>query len=605
MSRFQFAMVVLALSMTTCIVIEAGERLLTVEGEILDVTQGGIQDRTLTISGEGQTPRQFNLSDVVEFGKFADRELGELKTRYVRIEHPASAKTSLSLAEVMIFEGDRNIASEGNATQSAVEREGVPGRAIDGNTNGEFDSGHSSTLTPVSDGPWWEIDLKRDVTVQRVEIFNRTDDGEAKRLNGARLVLLDAQRRPLWVDTIKTTSSHHKVYKVPRLGSEFKQFDLREFERYAGFSGPARLTASSDTPEFLFIHGGSCVGRLDSWTTESLSIQLDGLTQPNSLHVPRSHIREIWLMDVATDLYEPKQAAEAKPKETKPEQGKTEHGTGEHAKVKNAKVAVPRANEDVALDHVYARNDKQEIKRISGTVLGREGDTLQIQIDGQNRKIGWAKIVGIVLRPTPNSLVKETFELVQLSGGQLIPCHCRLLSSEQQELETLWGEKLVLPRNDFVRMTIQNGRLRSLMSLTPTRVDQIGYFDLIRPYQRNHSLTGDPLQVGDQTFEEGLCIHSRSAIDFELSGQYQQFRCQVGLQSGTGDRGHAIVKVRVNGEIRWEESVRGKEAARLVNVDLTGGQTLGIEVDFGNGFDVADHVVWGNPQLLRQATPVP
>ncbi|MFN9912401.1 MAG: hypothetical protein ACK53L_07445, partial [Pirellulaceae bacterium] len=60
-----------------------------------------------------------------------------LSGRYVRVELPGADKI-LSLAEVEVFSKGENIARQGTAMQSNVAFEGVPARAIDGNTNGTF-----------------------------------------------------------------------------------------------------------------------------------------------------------------------------------------------------------------------------------------------------------------------------------------------------------------------------------------------------------------------------------------------------------------------------------------------------------------------------------
>jgi len=52
---------------------------------------------------------------------------------------------------------------------------GVPQRAVDGNTNGNY-GGNSCTHTHNQDRPWWRVDLQQDNTgVERVQIWNRAD----------------------------------------------------------------------------------------------------------------------------------------------------------------------------------------------------------------------------------------------------------------------------------------------------------------------------------------------------------------------------------------------------------------------------------------------
>src|SRR5207245_2195468 len=79
-----------------------------------------------------------------------------LAARYVRLELPGSDRI-LSLAEVQVFNGRKNIALEGEATQSSTAYEGAARLAIDGQTDGDFDK-KSTTHTERSENPWWELD---------------------------------------------------------------------------------------------------------------------------------------------------------------------------------------------------------------------------------------------------------------------------------------------------------------------------------------------------------------------------------------------------------------------------------------------------------------
>ena len=97
--------------------------------------------------------------------------------RYVRIQ--LSGKNWLSLAEVRIFGASgtsTNLAQGKRATQSSTHTllKAAAERALDGNTNGVF-SGGSVTHTNEDVNPWWEVDLGAPVTINSIEIWNRTD----------------------------------------------------------------------------------------------------------------------------------------------------------------------------------------------------------------------------------------------------------------------------------------------------------------------------------------------------------------------------------------------------------------------------------------------
>jgi len=132
--------------------------------------------------------------------------------RYLRIELPGAEKI-LSLAEVQIFSGADNIASTGEAAQSSTEFGGKPALAIDGKTNGDFQAG-STTHTRASDSPWWEVDLKQLRTINRIVVWNRTDNNLQSRLKDFRIVALDESRNAVWQQSAKDAPNPQAEFAI-------------------------------------------------------------------------------------------------------------------------------------------------------------------------------------------------------------------------------------------------------------------------------------------------------------------------------------------------------------------------------------------------------
>ena len=72
----------------------------------------------------------------------------------------------------------------GTATQSSVGWSGSPGRAVDGNTHQQYGGG-SCTHTQ-NNSPWWRLTLDQEMSIDRVEVWNRADCC-GSRLNGVEI----------------------------------------------------------------------------------------------------------------------------------------------------------------------------------------------------------------------------------------------------------------------------------------------------------------------------------------------------------------------------------------------------------------------------------
>ncbi len=112
--------------------------------------------------------------------------------RIVRIELPR--RGTLTLAEVEVYSGGKNIAPQGKARQSSVSNGGEAARAIDGKTDGSFASGTQTHTQENERNPWWEVDLGGNRTIESVVVWNRTEGELGRRLEGFTLKVLDADR---------------------------------------------------------------------------------------------------------------------------------------------------------------------------------------------------------------------------------------------------------------------------------------------------------------------------------------------------------------------------------------------------------------------------
>ncbi|MFT7515598.1 MAG: hypothetical protein ACI9QL_004832, partial [Candidatus Omnitrophota bacterium] len=115
--------------------------------------------------------------------------------QFVRIELQGG-KRILTLAEVKVIAGGKNVAPAGKASQSSVASGGVPARAIDGKTDASYES-NGLTHTNEQKDPWWELDLGKPVAIDQIEIYNR-GDGLEDRLEAFTLSVLDAQRKEVF-----------------------------------------------------------------------------------------------------------------------------------------------------------------------------------------------------------------------------------------------------------------------------------------------------------------------------------------------------------------------------------------------------------------------
>lgn len=149
-------------------------------------------------NGPGHAGGNFVLNDVSV--SFVPDQSQPALARFVRIELSGKDRY-LSLAEVQVFSGGSNVAVKARAQQSSSDFGGSAELAVDDNTDGNFYGAKSTTHTRQEANPWWEVDLGREYPVEKVQVWNRTDGNLGERLDGFRLLALDANRKTSFTAT--------------------------------------------------------------------------------------------------------------------------------------------------------------------------------------------------------------------------------------------------------------------------------------------------------------------------------------------------------------------------------------------------------------------
>jgi WD40 repeat protein/tetratricopeptide (TPR) repeat protein len=117
-------------------------------------------------------------------------------------------KKIINLAEVQVFQADRNIALRKKARQSSTwaDNRTGPERAVDGNTVGN-DQGNPYAHTRWEDNPWWEVDLGSEQAIDRIVVWNRSDLNLYARMNHFRIRVLDRSRKVVFAQVVAKAPS--------------------------------------------------------------------------------------------------------------------------------------------------------------------------------------------------------------------------------------------------------------------------------------------------------------------------------------------------------------------------------------------------------------
>lgn len=185
----------------------------SLENDTYEVTLLTTTDHPITglqLQTGTQQARNFVLSQVT--ANWKPIKVSPVTAQFVRVTVPGKGRF-VHLAEIEVFQGDKNVALKGKASQSSQYQGAAASRVNDGNTNGDYNA-KSVQHTNAQDNPWVEIDLGKPFPIDRLALWNRTDGGAAiaERIKGYQISLLDADRNEVWTKSPGT---------IPQPSTEF------------------------------------------------------------------------------------------------------------------------------------------------------------------------------------------------------------------------------------------------------------------------------------------------------------------------------------------------------------------------------------------------
>lgn len=177
-----------------------------------------IPDEALPSGGAAIGNGNFVLTDV--HAKVVPTGSSSIEGQFIRIELPGKEKI-LSLAEVQVFSENQNVAKKGTASQINDSHGGVASRAVDGNTSGDY-AKNSVTHTETCESPWWELDLLSNQPIDKIVVWNRTDNKLESRLAGAKVRVLNAAREEVHAYVIEKPKASQSVDLFPSIEVPWK-----------------------------------------------------------------------------------------------------------------------------------------------------------------------------------------------------------------------------------------------------------------------------------------------------------------------------------------------------------------------------------------------
>jgi hypothetical protein len=111
---------------------------------------------------------------------------------------------------------------------------------------------------------------------------------------------------------------------------------------------------------------------------------------------------------------------------------------------------------------------------------------------------------------------------------------------------------------------------------------------------------GNPPRIGDRPYERGLGTQAYSTITYDVAG-CARFAAEVGVGAEKGGAGTVGFEVWVDGRRMFDSGVRrGADAAKRVDIPLSGATALKLIANDGGDGVNCDHADWADARLYTR-----
>jgi hypothetical protein len=192
--------------------------------------------------------------------------------------------------------------------------------------------------------------------------------------------------------------------------------------------------------------------------------------------------------------------------------------------------------------------------------------------------------------------------------GNLIYVSAAKATPAAVTVTTPCGVELAYTPKTVARLDYTSDKIAYLNEMKPTNVVELSPFDTVEHYQINRNLDGGPLKLEGKIYTNGLAIHAYTELEFNLKGEYREFRAYLGVDDAVGGHdGPTPVRIvaidRADKETELaklivERKDRGK-APKPLAINIKDVQKLKIIVGSGDLQDIGKHVDLADAKVTK------
>lgn len=254
---------------------------------------------------------------------------------------------------------------------------------------------------------------------------------------------------------------------------------------------------------------------------------------------------------------------------------------------------------------VVSQNGGTDFHR--GVVGDVTDERVQFTMDGESFPVKRSKVLGLVFYHAAGAARPKTIaQITDASGSRWAVATLAL--NGQLSWTTPSGISQSRDLAQIARLDFARQGITYLGDLPPESTEWTPFFGpsavpegRVRLYspRTDQNLDAQPLVLGGKQYSRGVAIHSRTLLVYRLPDRFQRFQATAGVDDSVRPRGNLRLVIQGDDRVLLDTAITGADAPVPIDLDIAGVRRISVLADFGEGMDVADHLVLGDARLVQ------
>jgi hypothetical protein len=258
-------------------------------------------------------------------------------------------------------------------------------------------------------------------------------------------------------------------------------------------------------------------------------------------------------------------------------------------------------------DLLVIRKDETTIDYYTGVIGNVSEESVELDLRGKQIPVKRPRVFGISYYHAANRTLPPTICYFTAVDGSRWAVH-EIGFSGDFRLSLPCGVNVRLPAAALVNLDYSGGKVVYLSDLKPEAVEWTPFFTTAKPLpsltefyapRMDRGLASKTLRLDGKEYHKGIALYSRTEITFRLPDRFSRLKAIAGIDDEVRPRGNVRLMIRGDERVLFDETLTGKDPARLLDLDINGVRKLIILVDYGEEMDTGDYLNLCNARVSK------